>query len=141
VSFLLDTNVISESMKPQPDPGVVSWLASLDEDHVYMSVMTLTELRYGVERLSMGARRKRLDEWLQQELTERFEGRILPVDSLVAYVCGRLVARSEALGRPIEPRDAFIAATAEVHRLTLVTRNASDFRPTVKSVLNPWTER
>lgn len=139
MSFLLDTNVISESMKPQPNPGVVSWLATLDEDRVYMSVVTLTELRYGVERLAIGARRKRLDVWLQQELPERFDGRILPVDGLVADACGRLVARSEALGRPIEPRDAFIAATAVVHGLTLVTRNASDFQPTVKSVIDPWT--
>ena len=89
----------------------------------------------------MKRKRKRLDAWLQQELPERFEGRILPVDSVVADVCGRLVARSEVLGRPIEPRDAFIAATAEVHRLTLVTRNTSDFQPTVKSVMNPWADR
>lgn len=140
MSFLLDTNVISEAMKPRPEPGVVSWLAALDEDQVYLSVVTLTELRYGVERLAMGARRKRLDAWLRLELPERFEGKILPVDSVIADACGRLVARSESLGRPIEPRDAFIAATAEVHRLTLVTRNAPDFQAVVKNVMNPLVE-
>jgi predicted nucleic acid-binding protein len=68
----------------------------------------------------------------------RFAGRILPVDLGIADACGRLVARSESMGRPIEPRDAFIAATAEVHGLTLVTRNASDFEATVKAIVTPW---
>jgi predicted nucleic acid-binding protein len=139
MSFLLDTNVVSESTKPRPDPGVVAWLAGVDEESVFLSVITLTELRYGVERLPPGRRRKRLDRWLQQELPLRFEGRILPIDALVADTCGKLVARTESIGRPIEGRDAFIAATAQVHRLTLVTRNWSHFETTVKSILTPWT--
>ena len=138
-SFLLDTNVVSESTKPRPNPGVVAWLAAVDEDDVFLSVITLTELRYGVERLAQGRRRKQLDRWLQQDLPLRFEGRILPIDALVADTCGKLVARTELLGRPIEARDAFIAATAQVHQLTLVTRNVSHFETTVKSILTPWT--
>ncbi len=137
MNFLLDTNVVSESMKPRPNPGVITWLANVNEDSVYISVVTLTELRYGIERLAPGTRRRRLDDWLQQDLPLRFEGRIAPIDAIVADACGRLVARSEAAGRPIEPRDAFIAATAEVHDMTLVTRNASDFQPTIKSILSP----
>jgi len=140
MSFLLDTNVVSESAKPRPNPGVVAWLAGVEEESVFLSVITLTELRYGVDRLAPGQRRRRLDRWLQQELPLRFEGRILPIDALVADVCGRLVAHTESVGRPIEARDAFIAATAQVHRLTLVTRNASHFETTVKSILTPWTE-
>ncbi len=139
MNFLLDTNVVSESMKPRPNPGVITWLANVNEDAVYISVVTLTELRYGIERLAPGTRRRRLDDWLQQDLLLRFEGRIVPIDAIVADACGRLVARSEAAGRPIEPRDAFIAATAEVYDMTLVTRNASDFQPTIKSILSPWT--
>jgi predicted nucleic acid-binding protein len=139
MSFLLDTNVVSESTKPRPNPGVVAWLAAVDEDDVFLSVITLTELRYGVERLAQGRRRKQLDRWLQQDLPLRFEGRILPIDALVADTCGKLVARTESLGRPIEARDAFIAATAQVHQLTLVTRNVSHFETTVKSILTPWT--
>ena len=127
MSFLLDTNVVSESTKPRPNPGVVAWLAAVDEDDVFLSVITLTELRYGVERLAQGRRRKQLDRWLQQDLPLRFEGRILPIDALVADTCGKLVARTESLGRPIEARVAFIAATAQVHQLTLVTRNVSHF--------------
>ncbi len=139
MTYLLDTNVISEPTKPQPNAGVLAWLAGIDEDSVFISVVTITELRHGVERLAAGARRKRLDAWLQHDLPLRFAGRILPIDAVVADACGKLVARSESLGRPIEPRDAFIAATAEVHGLTLVTRNASDFQPTIKAIVTPWT--
>lgn len=132
MNFLLDTNVISEPMKERPNGGVLAWLAKVNEDSVFLSVVTITELRYGIERLAAGRRRGRLDTWLRNDLTARFEGRILPVDLEVADACGRLVARSESLGRPMEPRDAFIAATAEVHGLALVTHNASDFEATVE---------
>jgi toxin FitB len=138
MSFLFDTNFVSEWIKEDPNPGVMDWLTKVDESQTYLSVVTITEVRYGIERMPAGSRRKRLDEWLREELIPRFEGRVIPVDILVADACGRLVARSEALGRPIEPRDAFIAATAEVYRLTLVTRNLSDFQPTLKTILSPW---
>jgi toxin FitB len=139
VSFLLDTNVVSEWMKPRPNPGLIAWLEEVDEDRVFLSVVTLTELRYGIERLVAGKRRKQLEDWLQQELPLRFEERVLPIDSAVADACGKIVARREALGRPIEPMDGFIAATVEVHRLTLVTRNVSDFEGAVRLIVNPWT--
>jgi predicted nucleic acid-binding protein len=139
MSLLLDTNVLSEGMKPRPNAGVVTWLTTVDEDRVYISVVTLTELRYGIERMAAGSRRKRLEDWLQHELPTRFDGRVLPVDETIADASGRIVARSEAAGRPIEAIDAFLAATAEVHRLTLVTRNQSDFQAVLKTTLNPWT--
>jgi len=139
MNFLLDTNVISEPMKARPNAGVLAWLAEADEDSVFVSVVTITELRYGIERLVTGRRRDRPDRWLRKDLTSRFGERILPIDLEIADACGRLVARSESLGRPIEPRDAFIAATAEVRGLILVTRNASDFEATVKTIVTPWT--
>ena len=139
MKYLLDTNVISEPMKARPNDGVVAWLSGLDEDEVCISVVTITELRYGIERLATGKRREILEAWLRKDLSGRFEGRILAVDLEVADACGRLIARGEGLGHTIEPRDAFIAATAEVHGLTLVTRNVSDFQPTVKSILTPWS--
>jgi predicted nucleic acid-binding protein len=139
MSLLLDTNVLSEGMKPQPNAGVLTWLTTVDEDRVYISVVTLTELRYGIERMAAGARRKPLEDWLQRELPLRFDGRILPVDETIADASGRIVARSASVGRPIEAIDAFLAATAEVHRLTLVTRNQSDFQAVLKTTLNPWT--
>lgn len=139
MNFLLDTNVLSEPMKERPNSRVLEWLAQVNEDQVFMSVVTITELRYGVERIATGKRRERLDAWLRKELISRFEGRILPVDLRIAETCGGLIARSESMGRPIEARDAFIAATAEVHGLTLVTRNTSDFEPILKATVNPWT--
>jgi predicted nucleic acid-binding protein len=139
VSFLVDTNVVSEWTKPQPNPGVIEWLARADEDEVFLSVVTFAELRHGIERLPTGARRRRLDEWLRNELPVRFDARIIGVDGAIADEWARLVARREARGRPIPAMDALIAATAQVHGLTLVTRNTADFHASVKSVLNPWT--
>jgi hypothetical protein len=139
VSFLLDTNVVSEWIKPKPNSGVMAWLAEVDDDETYLSVVTITELRYGIERMTAGARRKRLDEWLQRELLSRFDERIIPVDLAIADECGRLLARSQTSGRAIEARDAYIAATAEVHGLTLVTRNVRHFQSAVTSLFVPWT--
>jgi toxin FitB len=101
-------------------------------------VISLAELHCGVERMPAGARRSRLEEWLGEQLPLRFEGRILYVDHHVAEAWGRTVSRSEALGRPMGVMDAFLSATAEIHRLALVTRNVSDF-PTLKAVVNPWS--
>jgi len=138
VNFLLDTNAVSEWVKPRPNPGVIRWMEAADEDRVFLSVISLAELCYGVERLAPGARRSRLEAWLQEELPLRFEGRILPVDDNVAGAWGRAVARGEALGRPMGAMDAFLAATAETHHLILVTRDVSHF-PVLKNVLNPWS--
>jgi len=141
VSFLLDTNVVSEWVKPRPEAGVVAWLADVDEDRVFISVVTLGELRHGIEGLPPGRRRSRLDDWLRHDLPLRFEGRVLPIDIAVADAWGTIVARRDRAGRPIGSMDGLIAATAEVHALTLVTRNAPDFRSSVKTVFNPWTEK
>jgi predicted nucleic acid-binding protein len=139
VSFLLDTNIVSEWARPHPNAGVVAWLADADEDRVFVSVVTLAELRHGIERLAAGRRRNRLEEWLSDDLPLRFEGRILPIDPAIADAWGKVVARRESNGRPVAIMDAFIAATAEVHELTLVTRNTADFEQSVGSLLNPWT--
>ena len=138
MDFLLDTNAVSEWVKPRPNPGLIRWMESADEDRIFLSVISLAELRYGVDRMAAGARRSRLEQWLRDELPLRFEGRILTVNSNVAEAWGRTVSRSESLGRRISAMDAFLSATAEIYRLTLVTRNVSDF-PTLKAVVNPWT--
>ncbi len=137
MNFLLDTNAVSEWVKPRPNPGLMGWMESADEDRIFISVVSLAEIRYGVERLAAGRRRNRLEEWLRYELPLRFENRILPVDIAVAEAWGKTVLRNESAGRPIGVMDAFLAATAEAHQLTLVTRNVSDF-PLFKAVLNPW---
>lgn len=138
MNFLLDTNVVSEWVKPKPNPGVVSWLANVDEDRVFLSVVTIVELRYGIERLAASARRKVLSDWLEQDLSIRFEGRILRVDESIADVCGRVLAESERLGRRMEAMNALIAATAQVHSCTIVTRNSSDFQVVVDNTIDPW---
>jgi toxin FitB len=138
MSFLLDTNAVSEWVKPRPNPGFVGWMGSVDEDRIFISVVSLAELHYGVKRLVAGYRRSRLEQWVQHELPMRFESRILPVDADVAEAWGQTVSRSEAAGRRMGAMDAFLAATAETHRLTLVTRNVSDF-PLLKALVNPWT--
>lgn len=139
MSFLLDTNVISEGAKPRPDEGVMNWLASIDEEQLYLSIVSLAELRHGIERLHTGRRRSALDRWLTEELPARFEGRLMPVDAATADAWGRIVAAVQAAGRPIGAMDAFIAATARQHELTLVTRNIADFEATGIRLFNPWS--
>jgi hypothetical protein len=139
VNFLLDTNVVSEWTKPRPDAGVVTWLARADEDRVFISVITLAELRHGIERLPPGARYDRLDVWLVEQVPARFEARVLPIDAATANVWGRVMARGQAGGRPVGAMDAFIAATAEQHDLTLVTRNVADFDALGIRLVNPWS--
>lgn len=139
MSFLLDTNIMSEWTKPKPEPAVDAWLAGVDEDRVYLSVVTLAELRHGVERLPHGRRRRRLDDWLRDDLPLRFEGRLLAIDDTIAHAWGVIVATRDAIGRPIGVMDAWIAATAQAHGLTLVTRNVADFEGSVTSIVDPWT--
>lgn len=138
MSWLLDTNVVSEWVRPRPDAGVIRFLEALDEDRVYLSVATLAELRLGIEQLGAGARRSALERWLSTDLVERFAGRVLVVDTAVAELWGRCLARGRSLGRPISVMDALVAATARLHGLTLVTRNVADFRPLELSLHNPW---
>jgi predicted nucleic acid-binding protein len=139
LTFLLDTNVVSEWVKPRPDLGLVAWLAELGEEKAHLSVVTFAELRFGIRRLGPGKRRERLWDWLHDELPGRFDGRILPVDGAVAFAWGDVSAECAAAGRPIEAMDALIAATARVHALELVTRNVKDFEPTGIAIRNPWS--
>ena len=138
MSFLLDTNVVSEWVRPQPDRNVISWLAEVDEDRVFISVISFAEIRRGVETLAAGRRHERLATWLAEELSVRFEERILDIDRQVADTWGVLMARGQKIGMTLGSMDAFVAATAEAHGLTLVTRNVKDFRRLGISVLDPW---
>jgi predicted nucleic acid-binding protein len=137
VSFLLDTNAISEWQKPRPNPGVTAWMASVDERALFLSVVTLAELRFGIERMATGSRRRRYEQWLEHELPSRFEGRILAVNQGIADAWGRVVALCASNGTPISAIDGFLAATAQVRDLTLVTRNVRHFT-VLTEVFNPW---
>lgn len=140
MSFLLDTNVVSEWHKPRPDPGAAAWLADADEDRLFLSVVTFTELRFGASRLPRSRRRDLLDRWVNFDLRNRFADKIIPVDQDIAFACGEILAEREAMGRPMEIMDAFIAATARVIGLSLVTRNEADFHGTVPHIINPWVD-
>jgi toxin FitB len=114
VSFLLDTNVISEWVKPAPNPNVTRWLDEVDEDQVFLSVASLAEIRHGIELMDPGKRRDRLAAWLAGELPVRFEGRILDIDRHVTEAWGVIMARSQKAGLNLRSLDAFFAATVRV---------------------------
>jgi predicted nucleic acid-binding protein len=139
VSFLLDTNVLSESSKPQPDDAVRTWLHSVDEDMLFVSAITLAELRFGIERLAPGARRNSLELWLRESLIERLGLRLLVVDSAIAAEWGTLQAQTQARGRRMNTMDCFLAATARVHQLVMVTRDVDHFSSVGCELFNPWT--
>lgn len=138
MNFLLDTNAVLEWVKPRPNAGVVEWLANADEDRLFLSVVTLAELRYGVERLPAGRKSAQLQEWLETELAVRFEGRVVGVDEAIAAAWGKLLARADAAGSPLGAMGGFLAATAAVHQMTLVTRNDVDFAAAAIKTFNPW---
>ena len=138
MNFLLDTNVVSEWVKPLPNQTVVKWLAEVNEDRVFISVITLVELRYGIERMTHSARRQRLDSWVTDELMPRFADRLLAVDINIADIWGRTMAQIESKGHSVKVMDACIAAIAKHHGLTLITRNVTDFESLGIKLINPW---
>ncbi len=137
MSYLIDTNVLSELRRKNPNPGVASWFTQRPAATLYMSVLTLGEIRKGIEGLGDDERRMALLDWLETDLPAFFAGRILPVDAQVADRWGRLVA---AAGRPLPAIDSLLAATALAHDLVLVTRNSRDFSGLPLQLINPWTE-
>ena len=137
--FLLDTNVLSETRRPEPDPRVLEWLDRLDEDRAFISVVTLAEIRRGIALMARGRRRDALANWLAGDLINRFEGQILIVDEKVAFAWGDLMAEAKRRGASLASMDGLIAATAIAHGLTLVTRNAQDFRGLDVELLDPST--
>jgi predicted nucleic acid-binding protein len=136
--FLLDTNCISELVRPKPEPRVVGWMESADETMLYLSVLTVGEIRKGVAGLSQGKRRTLLETWLELELQARFEGRVLPIDAAIADRWGLIAAQAKRTGNALSVIDGLLVATALQHNLTIVTRNARDFTNTQVQVLNPW---
>src|SRR5215472_10651297 len=125
--FLLDTNCISELVRPNPEPRVMEWMDAADEALLYLSVLTFGEIRKGIAGLAQGKRRTHLETWLEVDLQARFSGRILPVDSAIADRWGLLAAESKRKGKALSVIDGLLAATALHHNLTVVSRNGSDF--------------
>lgn len=138
MSFLLDTNVVSELIARRPDPNVVHWVEGQDTETVFLSVITVGELNRGIQRLPDSRRKKAISNWLNGDLLVRFGDRILPLDVPVMMTWGALVARMEAGGRLIPAIDSLLAATALEHGLIVATRNVHDFEATGVSIINPW---
>jgi predicted nucleic acid-binding protein len=136
--FLLDTNVISELIKPRPNPNVTNWVEATDEQLLYLSVLTLGEIRRGIASLPDAGRRIKLETWLDSELVLRFADRILPIDLAIADRWGRLTGTASARKSPLPVIDGLLAATAVHHNLTLVTRDTSHLSGTSVPFFNPW---
>ena len=136
--YLLDTNVLSETVKPQANANVLAWLEASDEQLFHVSVLTLGEIRSGIDSAPPSARRATLESWLSRDLLIRFAGRILGVNQEIADRWGRITAKSSSAGRPLPAIDGLLAATAFHHNLTLVTRNTKHAAPTGVPVFNPW---
>ena len=140
MSYLIDTNVLSELRRKQPDAHVIAWFAGRAAQSLFLSVLTLGEIRKGIERQddshADAAYRQSLGDWLEQELPTFFLGRLLRVDAGVADRWGRLQALA---GRPLPAIDSLLAATALHHNLALVTRNVKDFADMGVDLINPWS--
>jgi predicted nucleic acid-binding protein len=136
--FLLDTNCVSELVRVRPEPRVIDWMDAADEGLLYLSVLTLGEIRKGLASLAQGTRRTRLETWLDVELRARFSGRVLPIDEQVADRWGLLAAQAKRKGIALPIVDGLLAATALHYNLTVVSRNASDFASAHVPVVNPW---
>ena len=137
--YLLDTNCISEVVRPNPEPRVLSWLEATDERLLHLSVLTLGEIRKGVASLPQSKRRRHLESWLELELQARFSGRVLPIDAGIADRWGILTADARKKGVGLATIDGLLAATALYFDLTLVSRNVNDFASTPVLLLDPWT--
>lgn len=136
--FLLDTNCISELVRKSPDPQVLEWMEAADESLLFLSVLTLGEIRKGLASLPQSKRRTLLENWLEVELQTRFSGRVLPIGPQVADRWGLLAAQANKRGTPLPIVDGLLAATALHHNLTVVSRNTADFANAHVSYLNPW---
>ena len=137
MSYLVDTHVLSELRRKQPDPKVVAWMQARPRPSMFLSVLTLGEIRKGIERIEEASRKQALLDWLEIELPHYFVGRLLKIDAQTADRWGRLMASA---GRPLPAIDGLLAATALQHDLTLVTQNAKDFASLGVQLINPWDE-
>src|SRR5258708_30942675 len=136
--FVVENNWICEVVRPKPDRRVEAWMDAADETMLYLSVLTMGEIRKGAAGLANGKRRTHLETWLKVELQTRFSGRILPIDAAIAYRWGLLAADAKRKGKPLSIIDGLLAATALHHNLTVVSPNTADFKNTPAQVLNPW---
>lgn len=138
MKYLLDTCLISELVKKEPNPSVVAWLDEQDEQKLFLSVLNLGELQKGISKLPESTRKSELQAWIALDLVERFDGRIIEVDLETALCWGRIQGETEQTGVKLPVMDSLIAATAAAHGLVVVTRNVRDMERCGATVCNPW---
>jgi predicted nucleic acid-binding protein len=138
--ILLDTNVISEMMRPRPDSRVAAWMQSLPRKEFWISSIVVAELLSGIDLMPSGRRQMGLREAFEAMLTEDFHGQILSFDLAAARYYGQILSTRQRIGRPINEMDAQIAATARVHGATVATRNLKNFRKCELSLIDPWSD-
>jgi predicted nucleic acid-binding protein len=136
MNYLLDTNVISELVKPSPNKAVLKWIDTVDSRNLYLSVITIGEIRKGIAGILDSKRQKKISQWLENELPDYFEDRIITIDIKIADIWGQI--QSLKKGYTLPAIDGLIAATAKVHNLILVTRNKKDFNHAPIQIVNPW---
>jgi toxin FitB len=140
MKYLLDTCVISEIIRRQPNKNVISWLQNQDENSLYLSVLTFGEIEKGIEKAPDSARRKSLQLWVAEDLKKRFEGRVIPIDLGVAVKWGMIQGAAELSGKPMPAIDGLIAVSGLVHDCIVVTKNISDMAQSTVELFNPWSE-
>ena len=138
MAYLIDTNVVSETLKPRPERRVVDWIGRQMANDLFLASISLGELVRGVRRMRDRARRERFQRWIDYDLAAQFQGRILPFDRETAVIWGEIMGDGDRVGRPKPMADAQIAAIARRHGLTLVTRNMRDFVGMEVVLLDPW---
>lgn len=138
VGFLLDTNVVSELVRPTPEARVVDWVAAQSAPDLFIAAVSLGELVRGVSRMPSGRRRARLARWVEVDLAARFAGRVLPFDRDAAVIWGNLMGTGDRAGRPPAAIDAQLAAIALQNDLVLATRNTADFALLEIRTFDPW---
>ena len=141
MKYLLDTCVISEIVKSRADRNVISWMKNQDEENLYLSVLTFGEIEKGIEKLSNGVRKRKLQLWVEEDLKKRFEGRIISIDLDISVKWGAIQGTSKLLGKPMPAIDGLIAVSGLVHNCIIVTRNISDMEQSAVELLNPWIKR
>ena len=138
MSYLLDTNIISEFISINPNKNVVQYILTLNEEDLFLSVITIGEIKAGIEKLADGKKKEKLLHWLENDLLQRFKNRILPIDVNVMMRWGKLNQQLRLLGTPLPLMDSLIGATCQELDITLITRNEKDFKNIEINIINPF---
>jgi len=138
MKYLLDTCVISEVIKKEPNKNVIAWLQAQDEDNLFLSILTFGELQKGIQKHTDQTRKQKLKIWVEEDLKKRFENRIIPIDLKVVTNWGSIQGLAELVGKPMPTLDGLIAVSGLTYNCTIATRNTSDMEQSTAELFNPW---